>query len=55
MRKHQKQSSVGSDRLTLEATRTQGTRDADKLSRDARRMKEARAARNNIVRHRKRR
>ena len=55
MRKRRKQSSVGSDRLTPEATRTKGTRDADKLSREARRMKEARAARSNIVRHRKRR
>ena len=46
---------MGSDRLTHEAIRTKGTRDADKLSREARWMKEARAARSNTVRHRKRR
>jgi hypothetical protein len=55
MRKRRKQSSVRSDRLTPEVTRTKGTRDADKLSREARRMKEARAARSNTVRHRMRR
>ena len=43
-------SSVESDRLSPEAKRMKDARAADKLSHEAKRMKEARAVPNNIVR-----
>ena len=43
------------DRFTPEVRRTKGARDAAMLAREARRMKDARAAHSNIVRGHKRR